>query len=100
MHPSLWRSSEGGFEQNPGFNPRLSEEKGLSPAFSGFPRCSSGSLRKGEKSRKRAEKAGKGRLPGKGDQTPLKPHLLHTPIDGSPTSASGPGALKSLEEFW
>ena len=38
-------------------NPRISEEKGLFLPFSGFSRCCSGPLEKGEKGRKRAEKA-------------------------------------------
>ena len=58
-------------------NPRISEEKGLFPPFSGFSRCSSGPPEKGEKGRKRAKKADFGRFPGRAARHPLNPHLLH-----------------------
>ena len=58
-------------------NPRISEEKGLFPPFSGFSRCSSGPPEKGEKGRKRAKKADFGRFPGGAARHPLNPHLLH-----------------------
>ena len=38
-------------------NLRISEEKGLLPLFSGFPRCSSHPPEKGEKAEKRAKKS-------------------------------------------
>ena len=58
-------------------NPRISEEKGLFPPFSGFSRCSSHPPEKGEKGRKRAKKADFGRFPGRAARHPLSPHLLH-----------------------
>ena len=58
-------------------NPRISEEKGLFPPFSGFFRCSSHPPEKGEKGRKRAKKADFGRFPGRAARHCLSPHLLH-----------------------
>ena len=53
-------------------NPRISEEKGLFLAFSGFPRCSPDPPEK-------AEKGGKGRfrpISRTGSQTPLEPPFV------------------------
>ena len=61
-------------------NPRIFEEKGLFPPFSGFPRSSSDRPEKGDKGRKRAKKADFGRFPGRAARHPLS----HTPICGSP----------------
>ena len=58
-------------------NPRISEEKGLFPPFSGFSRCSSAPPEKGKKGRKRAKKADFGRFPGRAARHLLSPHLLH-----------------------
>ena len=58
-------------------NPRISEEKGLFPPFSGFSRCSSGPPEKGGKGRKGAKRADFGRFPGRAPRHPLNPHLLH-----------------------
>ena len=55
-------------------SPRISEEKGLFPPFSGFSRCSSGPPEKAEKARKRAKKADFGRFPGRAARRPLHPH--------------------------
>ena len=55
----------------------MSEEKGLFPPFSGFPRCSSHPPEKGEKCRERVKKADFGRFPGRTARHPLSPHLLH-----------------------
>ena len=45
--------------------------------YLGFPKCSSGPLKKGEKGREKAKKADFGRFPGWEARHPLKPHLLH-----------------------
>ena len=56
----------------------MSEEIGLFPQISsGFPKCSSHPPEKGEKGRKRAEKADFGRFPRRAARHPLSPHLLH-----------------------
>ena len=52
--------------------------KNLFPAFSGFPRCSSGPLEKGEKGRNVGKKADVGRSPGREARHPLRPHLRET----------------------
>ena len=59
-----------------------SEEKGLFPPFSGFPRCSSHPPEKSEKGRKRAKKANCGRFPGRAARHPLSPGF--GPISGLP----------------
>ena len=58
-------AANGGLRDGVQANPRISEEEGLFPPFSGLPTCSSGLLKKGEKGRKRVKKAGKGRFPGR-----------------------------------
>ena len=58
-------------------NLRISEEKGLFPPFSGFPKCSSHPPEKGEKGGKRVKTADFGRFPGRAARHPLSPHLLH-----------------------
>ena len=57
-----------------------SEEIGLFPPFSGFPRCCSGPPEKGEKGRKRAKKADFGRFPGRAARRPLKPPFVTPPF--------------------
>ena len=73
-------------------NPRISEEKGLLPPFSGFPRCSADPPEKGEKGRKRAKRADFGRFPGRAARHPLSPHLLHPHLRQPkfPLGCSGP----------
>ena len=62
-------------------NQRISEEKGLLPPFSGFPRCSSGPPEKGEKGRKQAKKADFSRFPGREARHPLTPICYTTICD-------------------
>ena len=69
--------------------PRISEEKGLFPPFSGFSRCSSAPPEKGEEGRKRAKKADFGRFPGGAARHPLNPHLLHPHLRQPNFSFSG-----------
>ena len=72
-----WGAANGGLRDGVYANLRISEEKGLFPPFSGFPRCSSYPPEKGEKGRKRAKKGDFGRFPGRAARHPLSPHLLH-----------------------
>ena len=58
-------------------NPRISEEKGLFPAFSGFPRCFSDPPEEVEKGGQRVKKADFGRFPGRAARRLLSPHFLH-----------------------
>ena len=62
----------------------MSEEEGLCPAFSGFPKCRSGPAKKAKKEQRKGEKAEKTSISGKGGQTPLEPPFVTTPICGSP----------------
>ena len=64
-------------------NQRMSEEKGLFPPFSGFPRRSSGTLEKGEKGRNGQIKADFSRFPGREGRHP-ETTGCYTPICGSP----------------
>ena len=68
-----WGFRRWGFKQIRGYL----RKKRLFPPFSGFSRCSSHPLEKGEKGRKRAKKADFGRFPGRAARHPLSPHLLH-----------------------
>ena len=61
-------------------NPMISEEKGLFPPFSGFPRCSSGPPERGEKRQKKGEKGRFRPISGKGGQTPLTPAFVAPPF--------------------
>ena len=77
-------------------NPRISEEKGLFPPFSGFSRCSSGPPEKGDKGRKRAKKADFGRFSGKGSHTPLKPPFVAPPFAAAQDTCARPNGVAIL----
>ena len=75
-------------------NPRVSEEKGLLPPFSGFSQVLFGPSGKGRKGQKKGEKGRFRPISGTGDQTPLKPPFVTPPFAaaqlGSETSAKFP----------
>ena len=61
----------------------MSEEKGLSCPFSGFPRCCVGLPEKGRKGQKRAKKGEKGdfgRFPGRAVRHPFNPPFVTPPF--------------------
>ena len=77
----FWSAANGGLRDGGLSNPRISEEKGLFPPFSGFSRCCSGLRKRAKKAEKRPKKPRFWPISGTGGQTPLKvglnPYLLH-----------------------
>ena len=66
-------------------NLRISEEKGLFPPFSGFPRCSSHPPETGAKRQKKGKRGRFRPISRKGSQTPLKLPFVIPPFAAGQT---------------